>query len=359
MGNDLNLTVQEINDINSEVVSIIGSEAGSTGERLELWLKNELPDLSDEQIKELIQQFISISATFKQKVDSFESPEEAQEELRTTIKTSVAAMSTEETVQYLVSLRYAVRLASEEKIKQMLNDGIVSIDAIKEEISKEIQENLSGEQIDQLIDEIIASDYSVALLTAGNEEFIDILRSANEDNLFSISNSVYTSAEGRMVNSAVIYAMARNGKLSCIPPDVDPNVIGIYVNAGIEQSLLLGQLAAGEISEEQANTRLAVVGEIIKYLISGVIIVSLTIAVTAVVVPLVASVCGTGIFGFIVAFVTTCSIMDIILDTPVVETIINGVDRVCNFIYEAALKPIGSFVKKVFGKITDKRKGYA
>lgn len=222
----------------------------------------------------------------------------------------------------------------------------VSDEEISAELNRRAGEEISPERVEQLLCEIVASDTIEKLLSSGCSQ---IAAQINEDSNFEeLPRYALVSAEQRALLSAVIYARARNGRLSGIPSDTDPGVIAVFVNANVERAGIIARLANGEIDEKEASSLLSIVGSVVKFMLSTAILIVMAASVGAIAVEEAAALVGSAAFGAAaistVGFLTCFGVVFGLNDA--VEEVVDTVCRVVYKTVKSAAKVVVHFFRQ-------------
>jgi hypothetical protein len=345
----MEISANDIMKIKATAAEIINGDAETIKERTKAWLLSELPDLTSESADELVETITNVSTEFRNKVDNADSNETIRDELKEMLKKNIENLSETDAIRYLVSLKIAVNMTAPGSLDEMLED----YDAYCRNITAQVEDTAAGyaySDVGILIAEIVASESASSVLKMGNGEIVQKLITDNVETLKQHADGIYADASERAAIAAVIYAKAKKGEITGVPTELDAGTLAVYVNAALERAEIVDRLANGEITEDEADSKLELVGHVVKIILGTALLMVTSLAVGGTIAVILPIIIGTSTFA--TAITAIAVVVGIAIHTTISEdAIYDFADWFCTTVYKAAVSAcnwVKSGVKRVF-----------
>lgn len=356
-GLDWNISEEEIESVRAKADLLQGEvELGKSVEQIIYeHTKTDFQELTDEECKKIAETIAKNSAMFTEKLGT---EDIGPSDVKNTIIELIKDMPAEDALEFLKLLSYVKEINSSSAIKQILaGQSNIELSDIENSIKErlETKSDLSAaEQIDILIDNISSDEMDTLALIGGNAQLLDALKGSTDITGTSQFISDYTkdkinTASDKALLSYAVYSEAKKGNLSGVPAEIDPAMVTIFVNGGIEKAKVVEALANGEIDEKTAETLIQKIGVVMDILltivIAGLIMYSVALATSAV---LISIFCIGPVTGMI------CLVLGLLLGFETSDRLTEGavevIEKFFTAVYQKAIIPAFNLIKKIFVK---------
>lgn len=346
------LTEEQYKDIITKADALIGERLmGKDVQDIIIeYFTAEFPDMTAEECKMKAQAIVKSSLQF---TEEMQLTDDISQKVRENIIQTIKTMDSQEALRFLETMKYILEVSTARCIQNELQDEtVINLELLERELKNRIEANDSvnpAERIDKLVDEITNADTSMLIMLNGNTQ---LLEEINENNgkigeaVYALSNTKVKQDIDRALVSSVVYSEARQGAIEGVSQDVDPAIVSIFVNAGIEKARVIEALTTGEIDEQEATSILYKIGGVVKFLLTVFVSMAIMYIVTATVTGMLAEMFATGIIS-----ATVCMAIGVVYGYKIMmcltDSIVEGITDFCGFLYRKAVAPAVAFVKRL------------
>ena len=266
--NTLQISEQELKSLVEKANQFVGNADGgkSVKDNLSAMLAQKMPGMASDTCEQVVEGLVKGVVTFTDTYHEFCQNDgmDLYGRCMDLIKNEPAEMQAACILNFVAVLKTMDASVLNEALGNAGTDLVSKFDEFR---GATVSEDISGEQIEQLCAQLKDALANNSVCLAGEEQVKELLSALNHDEGLakSLVNKKASELDSKCYVALAAYVSCKYGELESVPEDVEPEILGASVAAGVERAKVMEDVKARRISWDQAFKLLKFVGGALLY----------------------------------------------------------------------------------------------